>query len=114
MKFKTNQIIKDSFIVLFHEFSSILDAIIYGKKIISLDSTLLGKYLQNRVGTYSRLFGIKSLNLEKQYSLKKNTLLKELNLNNKKIKKYIKSNLVTDKNKLGKHKVIEVIKKEFF
>ena len=113
LKFKTNQIIKDSFIVLFHESSSILDAIIYGKKIISLDSTLLGKYMQNRIGTYSRLFGIKSLNLEKQYSLKKNTLLKELNYNNKKIKKYIKSNLVTDKNKLGKHKVIEVIKKEF-
>ncbi len=113
LRFKTNQIIKDSYIVLFHESSSVLDAIIYGKKIISLNSTLLGKYLQNRIESYTRLFGIKSLDLEKKYSFKKNALLKELNSDNKKIKKYIKSNLVTDKNKLGKHKVIEVIKKEF-
>ena len=112
LKFKTNQVIKDSFIVVFHESSSIIDAIIYGKKIISLNSILLGEYLQNRVKSYSSLFGIKSLNLEKQYSFQKNTLLRKLNLDNKKIKKYIKNNLVTDKNKLGKHKVIEIIKKE--
>jgi len=39
--------------------------------------------------------------------------LEELNFNKKKIKKYIKNSLISDNNKLGKHKVIEIIKKEF-
>jgi len=56
LKFKTNQIIRDSFVVLFHESSSIIDAVVYNKKIISLDSFLLGQYLQNRVKSYRKLF----------------------------------------------------------
>ena len=112
LKFKTNQIIRDSFVVLFHESSSIIDAVVYNKKIISLDSFLLGQYLQNRVKSYRKLFNIKSLNLENQYLFKKSSLLEELNFNKKKIKKYIKNSLISDNNKLGKHKVIEIIKKE--
>ena len=112
LKFKTNQIIRDSFVVLFHESSSIIDAVVYNKKIISLDSFLLGQYLQNRVKSYRKLFNIKSLNLENQYLFKKSSLLEELNFNKKEIKKYIKNSLISDNNKLGKHKVIEIIKKE--
>lgn len=113
-RFKTNEIIRNSYLVLFHESSAALDAFVYGKRIIQLESYLLGDYLQNRVNQYADLFGIKKLRLQKTYFLNNKTLKSYLDANRKKLDKYIKNNLISDKEKLGQDKVIEIIKKEFF
>ena len=113
-KYQTSEIIKDSFIILFHESSAIMDAVILKKNIISLKSNLLGKYLSDRTKLYSNLLGLHSLELNKDYKINKKNLIKNLKKSKIKMSKYVAQNLQTDKKKPGEEKVIEVINKIFF
>jgi len=112
-KYQTSKIITKSSIVLFHDSSSITDAILQKKKIISLNSELLGNYLNNSTKLYSKILGLHSIELDKNYELNKIELIKKLNVTKKKINFYAKNNLKSDGNRLGKDKILDIIKKEF-
>ena len=112
-KYQTSKIITKSSIVLFHDSSSITDAILQKKKIISLNSELLGNYLNNSTKLYSKILGLHSIELDKNYELNKIELIKKLNATKKKINFYAKNNLKSDGNRLGKDKILDIIKKEF-
>ena len=53
-QFETEKNIYKSFIVIFHESSSIDTAIFLKKKIISLETNLFGKYFTNRIRKYQK------------------------------------------------------------
>ena len=114
IKYKTTDIIKDSFIVLFHESSSIMDAVILDKKIICIKSNLLGNYLNSRANLYKNLLGLYSIELNESYNKKKKKILKNLNKRKKKKKNYINKNLQIDKTQLGEDRIIKVINQKYF
>ena len=111
VKYKTSEFIKDSHIVLFHESSPIMDAVILKKKIICLKSSLLGTYLTDRTNNYQNLLGVFSINLKNNYSFKKKYVLNEINKSQKKLNAYIKQNLQADNEQLGSDKVIKIFDK---
>ena len=112
-KYETSKIISKSSIVLFHDSSAITDAILQKKNIISLNSELLGNYLNNSTKLYSKILGTQSIELDKNYQLNKIELIKKLNFTKKKMNFYAKNNLKNDGNRLGKDKIVDIIKKEF-
>ena len=64
LKFQTLKFIQNSDLVLFHESSAALDAIILNKKLITLESNLLGEYYSKRILFYKNNMGVSSLNLD--------------------------------------------------
>lgn len=113
-KYATSKIISKSYLVLFHESSAVMDAVILKKKILSLKSPLLGNYLSNRTKRYSDLLGLSSIELSDSYKLDKIKLLNKIVKSSTKTKNYINNNLIVDGNKFGEDKIIEVINKNFF
>ena len=109
-KYKTQEMVKESFIALFHESSSILDAVILKKKIIILKSNLLGDYFSNRIKEYERLLNLQPVDIGDYHSLKKNKLNLILN-SSKKSNYYIKNHLNADGLIPGYKKVIKLLKK---
>ena len=71
VKHQTNIMIKNSHIVIFHESSAALDAVLLKKNIINLQSKLLGSYLSKRSSLYSHELGVFTYNLDKDESLVK-------------------------------------------
>ncbi len=102
--------VKNSFISLFHESSSILDAVILKKNIIILKSNLLGNYLLNRVHQYERLLNLQSVDIKDYQSLKKSNLDYILN-SSKRNNSYIKNHLNSDGLIPGYKKVIKLLKR---
>ena len=109
-KYKTQEMIKKSFISLFHDSSAILDAIIQKKKIIILRSDLLGNYFSNRVCRYEKILNLQSLDINDYHMLKKNKLDLILN-SSKKNNFYIKNYLNSDGLIPGYKKIIKLLKK---
>ena len=109
-KYKTQEMVKKSFIALFHESSSILDAVILKKKIIILKSNLLGDYFSNRIKQYERLLNLQPVDIGDYHSLKKNKLNLILN-SSKQSNYYIKNHLNADGLIPGYKKVIKLLKK---
>jgi len=114
IKYKTTETIRNSYIVLSHDSSATLDAILMKKNIICINSYILGNYWSERVNWYANILGLPSIELNKSYSINKNKLLKEFSLPKTKQKKYILKNLQTDKDKAGARKIIDVINKVYF
>ena len=110
-KYRTQEMIKKSFISFFHESSSILDAVILKKKIIILRSNLLGNYLSNRVSRYEKMLNLQSLDINNYHILKKNRLNLMLNSPKKKYNYFIKNYLNTDGVNPGYQKIIKLLKK---
>ena len=109
-KYKTQEMIKKSFITFFHESSSILDAVILKKKIIILRSNLLGNYISNRVRRYEKILNLRSLDINDYHILKKNKLNLMLSSPEKKYSYFIKNNLNTDGINPGYKKIIKLLK----
>jgi len=61
---KTYESLVKASVVIFHESSIVLDAIIYNKKIISLSTDLFGKYMSNRINYYKNKYNLISINLD--------------------------------------------------
>lgn len=110
IKYKTRFYLKKSKIVLFHESSSVLDAIYLKKKIISLDSDYLGRYFKYRNILYSKALNLKTINLsdDKIKSKIKNNNIDKFLIKGNKQKKYIFSNQL---NRIGLKDIINKIKK---
>lgn len=109
---QTHHYVSKAFIVCFLDSSSIIDAIFLKKKIISLNSKVLGNnyYFRNQI--YKKKVGLFSHDLEKEFNIKPKILIKKLNI---KIKKnyniFIKNNLTHQKNTKGSFQVIKVLNK---
>ena len=102
--------IRKSFITLFHESSSIFEAIMLKKKIIILKSDLLGDYLSNRVKEYEKLLNLQSVDINNYHSLKKSKLdpiLNSSNSNNYYVNNYLNADGVIP----GYKKIIKLLKK---
>tara|TARA_B100001540_G_scaffold196247_1_gene172827 strand:+ start:714 stop:1943 length:1230 start_codon:yes stop_codon:yes gene_type:complete len=111
VKFKTPEIIRKSYIVLFHDSSAALDAIILKKNLLCIRSKILGNYWNDRIDQYIKKLDLPYINLDKEYKVNKKTLFKKFRSARIKQQKYIINNLQIDNNKLGEDKVIEIIKK---
>lgn len=113
VKFKTEEYINKAFIVLFHESSSIVQAILLKKKIISLQGNILGDYLSRRCLLYSSTLGLEKIMLDNGNFLKYNKIsikvLNQVAKNN--YNKYIKENLVQDISVTGIDQVINYVRK---
>ncbi len=108
-KYQTREYIKKAFIVIFHESSSIVDAIFLKKKIIILNSKTMGSYLNEKIKAYQKKAGFYLYDLDTQKTIIKEKLL--INLNKKKYNQFIKENINTNKKILGKDTIIREINK---
>jgi hypothetical protein len=92
IKGKTDFYVKKAKLLLFHESSSVLDAIILNKKIINLQSALMGKYFQYRNELYNKEIKLKKIKLEDKF-----INIKEINTQQQKVyKSFIKNNLTNN------------------
>jgi len=112
VKFQTEKYITNAFLVLFHEGSSIVQAILLKKKIISLQGAVLGDYINQRCKLYSDALGLKVIKLDDVKNKSKiNISIKQLQRIAKyKYNKYINDNLVQDQSLTGLDQVISYIK----
>jgi len=108
-KFKTEEYISNSFIVLFHESSSIIQAILLKKKIINLQGKTLGNYVNSRCNLYANPLGLKKIDIDKYIIEDNNLILKELNKSILNYDDYIKKNIINDKSKTGIKQIIDYL-----
>jgi hypothetical protein len=109
----TNENIIKSFIVIFHESSAILDAFIYKKKIISLNTNLFGKYISTRILYYKEklnLFSIEMDNYENYKNYQMKDILSRLQYSTRDYDTYISNYMKSDNEELGADKVIRILK----
>ncbi len=113
VKFETEKYINKAFLVLFHESSSMIQAIMLKKKIISLQGKILGDYISQRCLLYSKPLGLKKITLDNIDDLKyKNISIKKLNkIAKNNYNKYINENLVQDYSKTGIDQVVNYLRK---
>jgi len=108
VKYQTEEYIKKAFIVLFHESSSIVQAILLKKNIISLQGKILGSYVNQRCKIYSDMLKLKefSLDFEPSSIIDGNKLLIELNNSKINYEEYIQNNIIAEKNLSGAEQII--------
>jgi hypothetical protein len=109
IKYKTQFFLQRSKLILFHESSSISNAIYLKKKIISLDSDYLGRYFKYRSQLYANALNLKVINLsnKRAKSQIEKIVLNSLLRKDKKQKEYIFSNKT---NRNGLEDIINEIK----
>ena len=111
VKHQTNVMIKNSHIVIFHESSAALDAVLLKKNIINLQSKLLGNYLSKRSAMYSHELGVFTYNLDKDESLVKKYFDKNFKSSKRNYHRYINEYLNPDGKQPGFVKITNIIKK---
>jgi len=94
---------------VFSASSTVLDAVVLGKKIINIKSHYLGNYINNHGNRYCKKLGISSINIDENFRLKK----KDIKHNIIKYKKYISEKLISDKDNDPNKKIIDIVKKNF-
>ena len=113
LKFKTKELIKSAFLVLFFDTSAILPAFILKKKVVSLRSKLFkGKRYNSDL--YKGLLKLKSLRIDKKLSLNKGDFLKDLSRRTKFYGKYLNNYTSSNLNLSGTEAIIKFIKKKYF
>jgi len=110
----TDEEIIDSDIIVYTLSSAILNAVILKKKIINIQSKLLGDYLENISRQYVESLGLVSFNIDEKYDLNKSELDAQLNKSITNYNNYINFKLMADGNKLSCEKISEVILAKFF
>jgi len=113
-KYQTSENITKAFIVVFHESSSIYDALFLKKKIISLKSDAFDICENVRIEQYQRKLGLFSYSLEEKKELNKNLLQTTLEKITKNYDHYIKTELMADSFTLGEDMIINTVRKEYF
>jgi len=110
-QFQTSKYIQNSELVLFHESSAAMDAIILNKCLISIKTKFLGDYMLNRTEHYKKILNLYSIDLDNPLSINKRVLKKEIEGRKKKNKYYVKKNLNPDGKTPGYKKIISAIYK---
>ena len=101
-------------IAIFSLSSAVLNAVILNKKIINLESSHFGKYLNNFRKKYVDSLKLFSINIDKNINLNKKDCIKKMNYSINHYKNYINSKLCPDGNKPPNSKIIKIIKKKYF
>ena len=93
-------------IVVFNEGSSIVQAIVQKKRIINLNGSILGDYVQKRSDLYTKELNLYQIDIDNPIFESKDDL--NFNTNNpiKNYDKYISNNIVNDPSKSG---IIQII-----
>ena len=106
-KYKTERYIVKSFLVLFHESSTIFSAILLKKKIICLKSDIMGAYSNARRNFfYLNKIDLVEHNIQKKIQIKTKLLIRKLDKNIDSYEKFSKS-FYTDKNSLPIQNIID-------
>tara|TARA_B100000989_G_scaffold296147_1_gene278749 strand:+ start:35069 stop:36256 length:1188 start_codon:yes stop_codon:yes gene_type:complete len=98
VQFKTDYYILKSFIVIFHDSSSVTSAFFLNKRIINLKSDILGYYINKRSELYSRKVKLVTHNLNNYEDKINKKMLNLLKKNIKKQKLFLKKTFFTDDN----------------
>jgi hypothetical protein len=106
----TNEKIIKSSIVIFHESSAILDAIIFKKKIISLSTKLFGRYISDRIFYYQKELNLYSIDLDNYENYNSRDIKNDLKYSIKNYDTYINNYIKTDNEELGSDKIIRILK----
>lgn len=97
VKGKSDYYIKKSDIIIFHNSSSVMKAIILKKKILSLQSKTMGSFWNYRNSVYLKYIPFPTINLDnKVIRINKKKLLNHFNKILKKYDQYIKDNMAID------------------
>ena len=96
IKYKTRSHILKAFLVVFHESSSVLDAVFLKKNLIVLQSITMGKYFEFRNKIHPNILGVPAYKMENFHKISKKDLIKDINKPKKKYIDYIKNYLVKD------------------
>lgn len=108
IKNRTNEEILNSEIVLFHESGSITDAIILKKKIVSLETKLLGNYYYQRIINYKKLLNLFSINIDENFVINQDEILQSFNKSLFKFEKYI-NNFIKSDDTLSYKKITKIL-----
>ncbi len=113
VKLKTKEFIEKSFIVMFYDSSSVVDAIILKKKIIALNSDLFfGK--KHKSSSWTDIIHFKEINISKKLEINKKSLILELDKKLVLYDKYLNKFASNDQKEDGSNKIIRIIKEKFF
>ena len=112
IQFKTTEYIYKSFIVTMIDSSAIVDAILLKKRILGLTSNYMGLNEISYSLSNIRRYGIKHLNIEKDYLKSKEFILDEMKKKINNYDKYISQYLCFDKNISGYEKIIRTLKEK--
>lgn len=110
VKYETEKYISNAHIVLFHESSSIIQAIVQKKKIINLNGSILGDYLKKRCELYTNLLNLHVINIDENKVDDKHGLKVKLDKSIKNYNEYIENNIINDPLKSGILQVIDHLK----
>ena len=89
VKMKTEELINNSFLVVFFDSSAILQAIKLKKKIIAIRSNLFFGGKKYNSDLYAERIGLKKIDITKKLNINKNKLLEELSKNVKNYDNYL-------------------------
>tara|TARA_Y100000741_G_C18241711_1_gene553915 strand:- start:383 stop:1585 length:1203 start_codon:yes stop_codon:yes gene_type:complete len=112
-QFETEKKIFSSSIVIFHESSSIIDAIYLKKNIISLDTDLFGIYFSNRINLYKKELDLFSIKLGQDFNISKDKILQHFDRSVHKYTDFINKNLHSDSDETGEDKIIRILQNYF-
>ncbi len=112
-KYRTKEFIKKSFIVMFYDSSSLVDAIVQKKKIIALESDLY-KGKKNLSSLWTDIIPFKTINISKKIKFEKTKLIKELDNKISLYDKYLVNFGSNDQAEKGNKKIIRILKERFF
>ena len=93
---RTSEEIVNAEIILFHESSSVTDAIVQKKIIVSLETRLLGTYYYNRIINNKNLLNFFSVDIDRHEDLNKNQLMQKFKNSLKYYDIYIDNYLKSD------------------
>ena len=109
-KFETHKEINNASIVIFHESSGIMDAILKKKRIISLKTRILGNYIFERIKLYQKNLNFVSIDLDQDKIEINKNIIKDLDTKLKFYNSYINNYLKSDDDRNGSQKIIKIIK----
>ena len=112
VKYKTEEFIRKAFMVVFHEGSSIVQAIMLKKRIICLNGNILGPWLNSRCDLYAVPLKLKKFDVENFFIENDKKLVKELDDATLNYDNYINQNIVAEKFVLGTDQILKYLSKE--
>ncbi len=113
-KQRTIDLIPKCEIAIFTNSSLVSSAVIYRKKIISIDSKYLGNYISDLTNRYKKSLNLYSVNIDKKFSLNKSDCSKRMHQSKKHYNKFISTRLRPDGKNSPNKKIVKKIKELFF
>ena len=114
VQYETRKNIYKAFLVLFIETSSIVDAILLKKRILTLFSNFFSKTINNFGQDFAARAGLLQINIENELKTDKNIFLSRLDEAKDNYSNYVKTYIAPDGNNIGYEKIIKILKERFF